>query len=248
MSGKLFGAIIGAIVAGPAGIKLGAEIGEFGEKINKLVPSTQSDPKKEIPAANKYIPPGNWCRTVNSCIVLECPHCQGINREYSTGYKWKCSSCESDYTFALNSEALDLARKGDHPNNKRALYLIFQLLGVIAKADGQVTSEEANFVQDFLVKNKLDIETQKTAIQFFNKGRDKQSYTTASRSLKNIYPYNANHILNSIVRDFIKLASADGNFDDKEKEVIRQITFELGLDKNDFPELAIEEHGQKKAA
>lgn len=128
---------------------------------------------------------------------------------------------------------------------------LFSMLGKIAKADGIVTKEEIDAV-DNVIKYKLRLngEQRRFAIEVFNKSKD--SEYTFENFAQNFYQINRNNrnILNFMLVTLFEVASADGVFHKNEEELLKRAKVIFGISdfeydsikKQYFPLADIEKH------
>ncbi|MDX8392272.1 MAG: TerB family tellurite resistance protein [Mariprofundaceae bacterium] len=121
---------------------------------------------------------------------------------------------------------------------------LFSMLAKMAKADGKVTSEEADVVNHF-AKNmlKMDAEDRKAAKDIFTNALDDQySIYDYADQYRQIAP---NHQMQEMIyRLLFSVAFSDKSLHPAEDEILKQIPARLGLDDSYYRILMDEFHGQ----
>lgn len=243
---QIFGGIIGLMVAGPVGAKVGWTIGTATDLADIIMPIV-APKEKEIPASSptsntvSHLPSTHreavWIKMQNKSISVECPHCQTINTMNVDGTLWKCGHCTNKYSFNVTNALLEKINDTVLLNHAYGLHQAFYLYGIIAKADGHVSESEARLVNEIMMENKMDFVTQDSIIRFFNRGRDEGNIRYATNSLKSLYKNNQD-VLYSVIEDLARIAMSDGVFHTKEKEVLKKITVdEFEFSKNYFEQV-----------
>jgi DnaJ like chaperone protein len=117
------------------------------------------------------------------------------------------------------------------------LETVFILMGKLAKADGQISQDEIDHVEQFIQKLGMTAEHRSQAIAWFKKGADQtfeieptyrrfMSICGHTRDLKQV-----------LLVYLIVIAMADGHFHQAEEALLTEIASHLGYDKAAFKQL-----------
>ena len=155
-------------------------------------------------------------------------------REYL--YAWRVKREESS-ARAKRKEAA-----ASHPSV--GLILLFRCLGKLAKADGPVAREEADFIQSLLKEfESLDHNGRQVLIDAFNAGKeDRLWFRTMVRKLHT----HKQKIPKDIMQIFCSLAMADGAITDAERAMLQEAEEVLG--QSGYSERFFREHGGEGSA
>ena len=106
-----------------------------------------------------------------------------------------------------------------------ALALLFRSLGKLAKADGRVSQEEANFVRELMTSMRLPTETRNKMREEFNRGRDSaEEFISIVRQLNTELTGNCTpeQVKYDIVNIYCALAAVDRNISAAEKRMLQE--------------------------
>ncbi len=104
----------------------------------------------------------------------------------------------------------------------------FLCLGKLAKADGVVTQNEADFIKELLHTLELPPEVRKQLIASFNAGKtDPRSFPQCVRALAQYFPPRDNRV--ALMQSFCTLAIADGSLDSGTKNLLTEAETALDL-------------------
>ena len=107
---------------------------------------------------------------------------------------------------------------------------LFACLAKIAKADGQVTKEEINKIEDFITqKFNLDREQRNFAINIFQKAKDDNvSFDAYAKQLANLLKSSPNSLV-IFYELLFELAMADGELHSNEEKLLKKVPKIFGL-------------------
>ena len=104
----------------------------------------------------------------------------------------------------------------------------FLCLGKLAKADGIVTQNEADFIKELLHTLELPPEARKQLITAFNAGKtDPRSFPQCVRALGQYFPDRDDRV--ALMQSFCTLAVADGSLDSGTKDLLTEAEKVLSL-------------------
>ena len=114
------------------------------------------------------------------------------------------------------------------PPKSDGLEAWFLCLGKLAKADGVVTRNEADFIQEVLRSGNFPAEVRKKLIDAFNRGkRDPRLFPQCVRAMAPFFPDRDDR--STVMRTFCVLAIADGGLDDSIRLLLIAAENVLGL-------------------
>ncbi|WP_346839533.1 co-chaperone DjlA [Microbulbifer sp. SAOS-129_SWC] len=151
-------------------------------------------------------------------------------------------------SFTTGLQRASSAAGGLNRDGAQTVFIVtlFSMLAKMAKADGQVSKAEVQFVEDFMRVNlRLSAEDRKQAIKIFQNAKT-DSYT--------IYDYAEQYrqlVRNQAMREMVyrvlfAVAYADGQMHASEEEILRRIPAYLGLHESIFAAMQ-GEFGQRGA-
>lgn len=107
----------------------------------------------------------------------------------------------------------------DDSLNPDSLMAFFLCLGKLAKADGVVTQNEADFIKELLRTLELPADLRKQMIAAFNRGKtDPRSFPQCVRALAQYFPERKDRV--TLMQTFCTLAVADGSLDAGTKSLL----------------------------
>lgn len=112
---------------------------------------------------------------------------------------------------------------------------LISLAAKVAKADGQVTSDEVRTFDQFLKNNlRMDQEERQVAARIFNDARDSAVPAEEfARQIRQIIGYRRDR-LRDLISLLLMIANADGVYHPAEERMIRSIAATLGLTAKDY--------------
>lgn len=109
---------------------------------------------------------------------------------------------------------------------------------MVAYADGSISSEEKQKMMGYLkTSDQLKVFDQNDVIKLFQKYIEKFDFDTTigiGEVMQTVSKFRGKPQSQLIVRVCCAIGAADGDFDDKEKTVVRRMCSELGLNPQDF--------------
>ncbi|GHU04880.1 tellurite resistance TerB [Alphaproteobacteria bacterium] len=109
---------------------------------------------------------------------------------------------------------------------------------VVAYADGQVTPDEKQKLMGYLkISDQLKVFDSGDVIKIFQKYAEKFEFDVAigtGEAMQAIAKFKGKPQAQLVVRVCCAIAAADGDFDQKERAVVRKMCSELGLNPADF--------------
>lgn len=100
-----------------------------------------------------------------------------------------------------------------------AFKTLFRTFGKLAKSDGVVSREEADFISSFLHRTGLPSEVRKELIVAFNEGKtDERSFDELLQKTADSFP---EQVYPQIMAAFCDIVLADGKIDERELEMLR---------------------------
>ena len=114
----------------------------------------------------------------------------------------------------------------------------FSMAAKIARADGRVTKEEINVIDDFIRNQlRLDNDARDMAIKIFNVARDsKEPFDVFAQQFYELFRQDRQMLL-SMLELLIKIATADGTIHSEEEKMIRRAGVIFYIDQNEYERL-----------
>lgn len=122
---------------------------------------------------------------------------------------------------------------------------VFSLLGHIAKADGQVSSEEIQAARSIMQQMRLDEQQSKRAIEFFNQGKQVDFYPVRCIEEFRQISHHNRALSQMLLEILIFTALADGKLDSNEERILLTISEQIGFSKQDYQRLVQMVMGQQ---
>ncbi len=114
---------------------------------------------------------------------------------------------------------------------------VFILMGKLAKADGHISQDEIDHVEQFIEKNGMSAEHRKEAIIFFRQGAadgfDVQSQISEFMSVCG----HTRNLPQMLMLHLIVMSIADGHLHSDEENFLKQISAQLGFGTTEFQQL-----------
>lgn len=134
------------------------------------------------------------------------------------------------------------------PPESQSAYLVcaFSMLGKIAAADGVVSSEEVQKVEDFIDEElQLDSKMKVLAMKVFREAQDSPlELRDYAERFQRAYPDRVHH-LDSMVHILLQVSTADGQMSKTEEDLVRSAALLLGLSDPAFQRIK-KEHLEKR--
>lgn len=116
------------------------------------------------------------------------------------------------------------------PRDAVMVQVLFGLLGQLARADGIVTSHEAEFVNALMDELELPLKARSEAMAYFEKGQRRQ-IELATELQRFAEAYRRGTEQGARLYDaLLRLAAADGRVRPREREMLQEVTIRLGFD------------------
>jgi len=114
------------------------------------------------------------------------------------------------------------------------LETVFILMGKLAKADGHISKQEVNHVEDFIKKAGMTAEHRKEAIRLFKQGAEANFDIdeTLDRFMQNCG--HTLHLRQTLLMYVTVISLADGKLDPAEREVLEYIATRIGYSQAEF--------------
>lgn len=114
------------------------------------------------------------------------------------------------------------------------LETVFILMGKLAKADGHISQQEVNHVEDFIKKAGMTAEHRQEAIRLFKQGAqaDFDMGETLDRFMENCG--HTLHLRQTLLMYVTVISLADGTLDPAERNILEQIASHIGYSKPEF--------------
>jgi DnaJ like chaperone protein len=217
--------LLGALVGGSLGYMLG---GVLGAMVGGVIGARVGDPSPfDIGNAQS-----------SRRLVGRCPSCRA-DLSFAPGESLVCPRCGARLHVG---PGVDPGRSGTGATDAGTaqsafLVALISLAAKVAKADGQVSPAEVQAFDAFLRDElSMSADERRVAAQIFNRARDSRVPAAAfARQLRAIMAGNPDR-LRDLVTLLLKVAWADGRFDQAEESLIRAIAAELGLSARDYDE------------
>ncbi len=114
---------------------------------------------------------------------------------------------------------------------------VFTVSGHLAKADGRVSETEIQLTESLMAKMGLSADHRREAIRLFKVGATAEfNLDTALADYKRICSTSGN-LNNMLLVNLVNLAMADGELDEQEAQVLRQVADRLGFSRFAFEQL-----------
>ncbi|MDW7663773.1 MAG: co-chaperone DjlA [Nitrosomonadaceae bacterium] len=124
-------------------------------------------------------------------------------------------------------------------NYRKEIFLetVFILMGKLAKADGRISEDEVNHVEQFITKSRMSVEHRQKAITLFKQGSATE-FDYESCLKKFIDVCGQTHNLKQMLLVYlIVMASSDGRVDSTEERLLADIALHLGYNQIAFKQL-----------
>ena len=114
----------------------------------------------------------------------------------------------------------------------------FSMAAKLARADGRVTKEEINIVDDFIRNQlRLDNDARDMAIKIFNVARNsREPFDVFAQQFYELFRQDR-QMLMTMLELLIKIATADGTIHSEEEKMIRRAAVIFYIDQNEFGRL-----------
>lgn len=114
---------------------------------------------------------------------------------------------------------------------------VFTVSGHLAKADGRVSETEIQLTESLMAKMGLSADHRREAIRLFKVGATAEfNLDAALADFKRIGGASGN-LINMLLVNLVNLAMADGELDEQEAQVLRQVADRLGFSRFGFEQL-----------
>jgi len=162
-------------------------------------------------------------------ISVNCPNCNNSLTISKYGY-WSCPHCKKSFIFLSNMEKPVDGTKFWDTGFKRS---VFSMFAKLAKADGLITKDEINSIQNFM-DSKLDYSPQdkKEAIEYFNLAlKSETSFIEYAKEFKAVGDALKidDEIYQFVGEMFVIVAFSDGKFDEEESALIKTALKVFGI-------------------
>lgn len=116
------------------------------------------------------------------------------------------------------------------PRDAVMVQVLFGLLGHLARADGIVTSHEAEFVNALMDELALPLKARGEAMASFERGHRRQvELATELQRFVEAHPRGTEQA-SKLYDALLRLAVADGRVRPREREILQEVTIRLGFD------------------
>ncbi|RRQ22268.1 co-chaperone DjlA [Thiohalobacter thiocyanaticus] len=127
---------------------------------------------------------------------------------------------------------------GDQARVQTAFFTAsFAVMGHIAKADGQVSSNEISLAEAVMDRMRLSPEMRRTAIRLFNEGKAPDFDLEAVLEQFRRESHRRRHLLQMFLEIQLHAAYADGSIDPAETRILDRIRQRLGFSRHEFEHL-----------
>ncbi|HPG38686.1 MAG TPA: co-chaperone DjlA [bacterium] len=111
----------------------------------------------------------------------------------------------------------------------------FSLLAKLARADGRVSKEEIQVVENFMRQSlHLDNDAREMAIKIFNTAKlSNDSFDMFAEQFYELF-HNDVHLLNSMLELLIRIAAADGNLHENEEKMLKRAALIFTIDLKEY--------------
>jgi len=113
----------------------------------------------------------------------------------------------------------------------------FSVMGHLAKADGQVTSDEIALARHVMGQMQLNEEQRSVAINLFNEGKEPDFPLDATLEQFRRECHRRQNLIQMFLEIQISTAMADGNIDDAERQMLLHISTAMGISSASFEQL-----------
>lgn len=122
---------------------------------------------------------------------------------------------------------------------RQAIFLetVFTLMGKLAKADGHISKDEINHVEDFMRKMGMTSEHRQLAISQFKKGSSSDFNFDEALNRFMEHCGKTLHLKQVLLMYLIVMALADGKIDPAEHDFLKQLASRLGYSDTEFQQL-----------
>lgn len=166
--------------------------------------------------------------TDDNVILVNCPYCNGSLSIEHEG-TWSCIDCNNifiyrDFTTYTSDEVCS-----------DSVLDMVTLIAKVSRADGAVTKNEINILDEFLVDViELNINQRKEAASKFN--YEKQNYHDYEKTIVSLYRlFNDNQdVLNGIVEVISKISYVDGGIHREQEKIINMTLDIFGIPRNNY--------------
>ncbi len=114
---------------------------------------------------------------------------------------------------------------------------VFLCMGHLAKADGRISEDEVALTEQLMSRMGLTSEHRREAIRLFKQGAEPEFNLEASLSQFRSFAARSPNLTQMLLVYLINLALADGNLDEPEARVLRQVAEGLGFSRLAFEQL-----------
>lgn len=125
---------------------------------------------------------------------------------------------------------------------------VFTLMGKLAKADGRVSEVEIAHVEKFMAQLNMSPKNRKKAINHFQTGAKADYQIDALISKFLSLTENSPNLKQMLMIYLLRVAAADGTLDQKETELMRDISQKVGYNEQQFAQLMAMLQGQDQFA
>ena len=117
------------------------------------------------------------------------------------------------------------------------LETVFILMGKLAKADGHISKQEVNHVEDFIKKAGMTTEHRQEAIRLFKQGAEKDFDINDTLDHFMDACGQTLHLRQTLLMYLTVIGLADGKLDSAEQTVLEEIALRIGYSKTEFKHL-----------
>lgn len=123
-----------------------------------------------------------------------------------------------------------------HNSLRQSVFLetVFISMGKLAKADGRISQDEIDHVEDFMQRLNMNAEHRQLAIALFKRGADPDFDIFPTYTKFNAICGHTKHLKHMLMVYLIVMALADGQFHPAEQALLSDISGFLGYDRTTF--------------
>jgi len=113
----------------------------------------------------------------------------------------------------------------------------FSVMGHMAKADGQVTTNEIDLARRVMTQMQLNDEQQKVAINLFNQGKQADFPLDEALEQFRLECHRRHNLIHMFLEILISTAIADGHIDEAEHQLLLHVSAKMGVSAQAFEQL-----------